>query len=135
MITSKVIYRGELQTEAEHVRSGSVIVTDAPVDNQGKGSTFSPTDLLATSLACCMLTVMGIKARDKGWDIEGTSTEVIKEMASDPRRVIAVRIRMTFPKGDYSPEQRKLLEQTAIHCPVAKSLHPDIDQDLSFIWP
>lgn len=135
MITSKVIYRGELQTEAEHIRSGSFISTDAPVDNQGKGSTFSPTDLLATALASCMLTVMGIKARDKGWDINGTTVEVIKEMASDPRRVSAVRLRMTFPEGNFAAEQKKLLEQTAIHCPVAKSLHPDIDQDITFVWP
>jgi len=135
MTTATVIYKGELRTAAEHMRSGTTIITDAPVDNQGKGSTFSPTDLLATSLASCMLTVMGIKARDKGWDIDGTTTEVIKEMASDPRRVTAVRIRMVFPQGTWTPEQRKLLEQTAIHCPVAKSLHPDIDQDLTFVWP
>lgn len=135
MITSTVLYRGELRTEAVHVRSGSAILTDAPLDNQGKGTTFSPTDLMATSLACCMLTVMGIKARDKGWDMDGTTTEVIKEMASDPRRVIAVRIRMVFPEREWTDEQRKLLEWTAITCPVAKSLHPDIHQDITFVWP
>lgn len=130
-----VKYLGALRCNNIHTRSGSEILTDAPVDNRGKGSTFSPTDLLATSLANCMLTVMGIKAMDKGWAIEGTYAEVIKEMASDPRRVAAIRIKMVFPEGDWSQDQRKLLEQTAIHCPVAKSLHPDIEQDVTFIWP
>lgn len=135
MNTSTVVYLGELRTEATHTRSGSSILTDAPPDNQGKGTTFSPTDLLATSLACCMITVMGIKARDKGWDMDGTKAEIIKEMASDPRRVQAVRVRLTFPKGDWTAEQKKILEHTAITCPVAKSLHSDLIQDIDFIWP
>lgn len=133
--TSTVIYLGELRTEATHTRSGSSILTDAPPDNQGKGTTFSPTDLLATSLACCMITVMGIKARDKGWNMDGTQAEIIKEMASDPRRVQAVRVRLTFPEGNWTDEQKKILEHTAITCPVAKSLHSDLLQDIDFIWP
>ena len=133
--TSTVRYLGELRTEATHSRSGSSILTDAPPDNQGKGTTFSPTDLLATSLACCMITVMGIKARDKGWNMDGTQAEIIKEMASDPRRVQAVRVRLTFPEGNWTDEQKKILEHTAITCPVAKSLHSDLLQDIDFIWP
>lgn len=133
--TSTVVYLGELRTEATHTRSGSSILTDAPPDNQGKGTTFSPTDLLATSLACCMITVMGIKARDKGWNMDGTQAEIIKEMASDPRRVQAARVRLTFPKGNWTDEQKKILEHTALTCPVAKSLHSDLLQDIDFIWP
>lgn len=134
-MTSKVVYTGELGCLATHIRSGSNINTDAPVDNQGKGQAFSPTDLMSTSLATCMLTVMGIKARDNGWNMNGASAELIKEMADDPRRVIALRLRIEFPAGDWSDKAKKLLEHTAIHCPVAKSIHPDIEQDISFIWP
>jgi putative redox protein len=134
-MTSKVVYTGELGCLATHTRSDSKINTDAPVDNQGKGQAFSPTDLMSTSLATCMLTVMGIKARDNGWNMDGASAELIKEMADDPRRVNAIRIRIEFPSGDWSDKAKKLLEHTAIHCPVAKSIHPDIEQDISFIWP
>ena len=135
MTTSKLTYLGSLRCNNQHIRSGSEILTDAPVDNRGKGSTFSPTDLLATSLANCMITVMGIKAMDKGWDLEGTYAEVEKIMASDPRRVATIRIQLHFPVGNWTDDQKKILEQTAIQCPVAKSLHPDIDQDVTFLWP
>lgn len=133
--TSNVVYVGSLNTRAVHTRSGVDIITDAPPDNQGLGASFSPTDLLATSLASCMLTVMGIKARDKAWDIDGTVAEVVKEMASGPRRVAAVRVRIVFKNAVLSDSERKLLEKTALTCPVAQSLHPDLEQDVSFVWP
>jgi len=132
MLTSKVNYIGNLRTEAVHVRSGNSIVTDAPVDNQGKGEYFSPTDLLSTSLASCMLTIMGIAANTHGFNIEGTSAEVTKVMASDPRRVGEIIIDLYFPKNDYSEKIRKIIELSANTCPVSKSLHPELKQTIRF---
>ena len=99
METASIIYNGELRTTATHVRSGTVINTDAPVDNNGKGERFSPTDLVATALGSCMLTIMGIKARDKGWNIDGTKVSVEKIMGTDPRRITGINIRFDFPAG------------------------------------
>lgn len=133
MNTAEVVYTGELRTEAKHLRSGSTIITDAPIDNNGKGQAFSPTDLLATSLGCCMLTVMGIVAKRHSIDMEGTRVEVLKVMAENPRRVSEVHIEMHFPKiKSYSDKEKQLLENTALTCPVAKSLHPDIKQKTRF---
>ena len=127
MTTSKVIYQGDLRTSAIHLQSNNEIITDAPTDNQGKGEAFSPTDLLATSLASCMLTIIGIKARDMDIDIAGTTAEVTKVMSADPRRVSEVHISITFNQK-LDDKMQKIFYNTALTCPVAKSIHPDIIQ-------
>lgn len=132
MKTSKITYQGNLRTEATHLRSGQVIITDAPPDNNGKGEAFSPTDLLATSLGNCMLTIMGIVAQRHELNIEGTTVEITKIMGSDPRRVIEIIVEFSMPAQNYSPQQRQLLENAARTCPVAKSLHPELKQTISF---
>jgi putative redox protein len=134
MATVKTIYLGDLRTENEHLQSGTKILTDAPTDNQGKGEAFSPTDLLATALGNCIMTIMGIKARDNGIDIKGTEIEVTKIMASDPRRVAEVVVEFTFPKKNYSDEEKKLIESVAGISPVPLSLHPDLKQTIKFNW-
>ncbi len=135
MITSSVEYTGGLRTEAIHIQSGTKIITDAPKDNHGKGEAFSPTDLVATSLASCMLSIMGILANREGMtSIEGTKAEVVKVMVSDPRRISEVHVRVTFPKNGFSGKEQKMYENAALTCPVAKSLHPDINQQIEFIW-
>jgi uncharacterized OsmC-like protein len=135
MNTSLVKYLGELRTESTHVASNSKIITDAPVDNHGKGEAFSPTDLMSTSLANCMLTVMGIKAQTEGMtSIDGTIAEVTKIMYAEPRRVGEIHIKLTFPNNNYSEKEKKIYENTAHTCPVAKSLHPDLKQVLIFNW-
>lgn len=134
MATIKTIYLGDLRTENEHLQSGNKIITDAPTDNQGKGEAFSPTDLLATALGNCIMTIMGIKARDNGIDIVGTEIEVTKIMASDPRRVDEVIVDFYFPKKNYSEEEKKLVESVAGTSPVPLSLHPDLKQTIKFNW-
>ena len=132
MNTSEVTYKGDLRTAAIHLKSGQQIITDAPTDNNGKGEAFSPTDLLATSLGCCMLTVMGIVAKRHNINIDNTKVEILKVMADNPRRVAEIHIDMHFPKNNYTDKERELLEHTALACPVAKSLHPDIKQKTRF---
>ena len=132
MQTSKIIYKGHLRTEATHLKSQQIIVTDAPVDNEGKGEAFSPTDLLATSLASCMITVMGIHARKSNFDLS-VSANMLKHMGSNPRRISAIDIELTFT-GLLDETQKKVLEQLALNCPVAKSLHPSIEQRIRFIY-
>ena len=134
MATVKTIYLGDLRTENEHLQSGTKILTDAPTDNQGKGEAFSPTDLLATALGNCIMTIMGIKARDNGIDIKGTEIEVTKIMASDPRRVAEVVVEFTFPKKNYTDEEKRLIESVAGISPVPLSLHPDLKQTIKFNW-
>lgn len=130
-----ILYNGELRTTATHLRSGSVIETDAPVDNNGKGERFSPTDLVASSLGSCMLTIMGIKARDKGWNIDGTKVSIEKIMGTEPRRITGVKVVFDIPaSAGLDDTARKILENAALTCPVAKSLHPDINQDVTFNW-
>jgi len=131
METAKTIYLGNLRTEATHVRSGQKIVTDAPVDNQGKGEFFSPTDLLATALASCMLTIMGIAARTHGFDIDGTEVKITKVMGVNPRRVVDVIVELNFPRN-YSVKEKRIIELSAKECPVANSLHPDLKQTVVF---
>lgn len=135
MITSKTIYPGNLRTEMEHIRSGNKVITDAPVDNQGKGEYFSPTDLMATSLSSCMLTIMGISANKFDFNIDGTYAEVTKMMASDPRRVSEIHINLFFPHNNYSKREKRHIEHAAYTCPVSKSLHPDLKQIISFNYP
>jgi uncharacterized OsmC-like protein len=134
MATIKTIYLGDLRTENEHLQSGNKIITDAPTDNQGKGEAFSPTDLLATALGNCIMTIMGIKARDNGIDIKGTEIEVTKIMASDPRRVAEVIVEFTFPKKNYTEKEKQLVESVAGKSPVPLSLHPDLKQTIKFNW-
>jgi uncharacterized OsmC-like protein len=134
MTTIKTIYLGELRTENEHLQSGNRIITDAPVDNQGKGEFFSPTDLLATALGSCIMTIMGIKARDNGIDLTGTFINVTKIMASDPRRVAEVIVDFDFPKKGYSTKEKELIESVAGISPVPLSLHPDLKQTIRFNW-
>ncbi len=132
MITAKSEYLGNLRSVALHVRSGNKITMDAPIDNQGKGEAFSPTDLVATALASCMITIVGIAANNHRFNIDGTKMEITKIMASDPRRISEVKIDFSFPPNNYSPKQKKIIENAALTCPVAKSLHPDLKQTINF---
>ncbi|NDF97885.1 MAG: OsmC family peroxiredoxin [Chitinophagia bacterium] len=127
-MTSRVVYEGALRTTCTHLQSGSAIETDAPVDNQGKGERFSPTDLLATSLATCMLTVMGIKARDMEIDLTALTLSVQKNMVADPRRVGSIELYAQIPASLHTIEEKakQVLKKTGETCPVIKSLHPDI---------
>lgn len=133
-MTSKVTYLGDLRTECIHLRTGQTIITDAPVDNNGKGEAFSPTDLTATSLGTCMVTVMGIAALSHDFNIDGTVLEITKIMAADPRRISGVEVRLIMPDKIYSLKEQKILETAARTCPVALSLHPDLRQELMFVW-
>jgi len=130
--TTQTIYLGELRTRAKHVRSGQEITTDAPPDNKGKGEAFSPTDLLATSLGSCMITIMGIAAREHGFDMDGTTARIWKIMESNPRRVGEVKIELTFPPKNYSEKEKKIIERSAFTCPVYLSLHPDLKKTITF---
>lgn len=132
-MTSKVTYLGNLRTECQHLQSGADFITDAPVDNQGKGEAFSPTDTVATALASCMFTIIGIKARDHGLDVDGAYAEVTKTMAANPRRISGIKVEIYFP-ASYEEKYRKILEAAAKTCPVFYSLHPDIELDVSFSY-
>ena len=131
---STVVYKGDLRTEATHLQSGNSIITDAPVDNGGKGEAFSPTDLVATALASCMITIMGIVARRDGIDIEGTTAEVVKVMSADPRRIGEIQIKIHFSKP-IDKKNKERLERAAHTCPVSKSLHDDLNELVEFIYP
>ena len=133
MPTSIVYYSGNLRTESTHIESGENYITDAPTDNQGKGKAFSPTDLIATSLANCMLTIMGIIAKRESLQIEGTRAEVTKIMDKNPRCISEIKIDFQFPR-DYGDEQKKLLEEGALNCPVAKSLSANLIQTINFYY-
>ena len=130
--TTRTTYIGELRTEATHVQSGNKLITDAPLDNKGKGEAFSPTDLLATSLGSCMLTIMGIAAREHGFNIDGTKVKIWKIMNSNPRRVGEIKIELTFPKNNYSEKEIKFIEKAAYTCPVNLSLHPELKKTILF---
>ena len=133
MDTAHVTQLDDLRTECLHVRSGERFPTDAPVDNQGKGAAFSPTDLLATSLAACMITTMDIVSRAKGFVLKGTEARVVKHMASDPRRVHRVEVHLTMDAA-LTADQRELMEATAHGCPVARSVSPDLIQEVTFTY-
>ena len=134
MVEISIRYLGGLRSEAMHGPSGSVLVTDAPVDNEGKGESFSPTDLAATSLGTCMLTIMGIAARRLGVDLGETTVKVVKEMTSQPpRRIARLTVVFTIPLAA-SHEKREMLENAARSCPVHLSLHPDMEQVMRFDW-
>ena len=131
---SRVVYNGGLRTTATHIRSSSSIETDAPVDNNGKGERFSPTDLLATSLATCMITVMGIKARSMGFDLDGVEIEVEKLMKAEPRRVGGINLIVHIPPAleGTDPKTMTILKQTGHACPVFHSLHPDLEVNINW---
>jgi uncharacterized OsmC-like protein len=133
MATSKVTYLGELRTSSIHLQSGSEIISDAPVDNNGKGEAFSPTDFVANALASCMFTVMGIKANTMDVDFSGSTAEVTKVMGIEPRRITEIHV--TFNMNLSVDEKTKtILEKTAMTCPVHFSLHPDIKKEIVFNW-
>jgi len=132
-MTSKVTYLGDLRTSSIHIASGSEIISDAPVDNNGKGEAFSPTDTVANALSSCMLTVMGIKARDMGVELKGSIAEVTKTMQSEPRKISGIKVVFTM-KSDADEKSRTILERIALTCPVHQSLHPDMVKDVTFNW-
>ena len=132
-MTSKVTYLGDLRTASIHLQSGSEIISDAPLDNNGKGEAFSPTDTVANALASCMMTVMGIKARDLEIDLQGSTAAVTKIMNIDPRRIGAIEITFNMC-GTTDLKNKTILERVAMTCPVFLSLHPEIEKRISFNW-
>ena len=133
MTKIKSKYLGSLRTEAVHLQSGDKIITDAPLDNHGKGEAFSPTDLLAAALGSCMLTIMGISAPAYGYELDGTTVDIEKIMGANPRRVAEIKITFNFPKGNnYTEQQKRVIEAAARTCPVANSLHPDLKKTIVF---
>ena len=133
MSKSNIIYKNNLRTEAEHIASGEKIITDAPIDNNGKGEAFSPTDLVAAALGSCMITIMAIAAEKHGIDVSKTNASVKKEMSSDPRRISEIIIDINMDKN-IEVKDRKRLEKAALACPVHKSLHPDIKKKIQFFY-
>ncbi len=132
-MTSKVTYTGDLRTKSVHLQSGNEIITDAPTDNNGKGEAFSPTDMVANSLATCMFTIMGIKANQMNISIEGSIASVTKIMQSEPRMISKIII--VFDMNISADEKTKtILERAALTCPVYLSLHPDIQKEVTFNW-
>ncbi|HWR94831.1 MAG TPA: OsmC family protein [Flavobacterium sp.] len=132
-MTSKITYLGDLRTSSIHLQSGTEIITDAPIDNHGKGEAFSPTDMVANSLGTCMMTVMGIKANDMNVDLSGTTIEITKIMQAEPRKIskIIVVLNMAIAADE---KTKTILERTGMNCPVLLSLHPDIEKDITFNW-
>ncbi|SFJ41642.1 OsmC family protein [Myroides guanonis] len=130
---SKVTYLGDLRTSSVHIQSGEVILTDAPIDNHGKGQAFSPTDMVTNSTASCMFTIMAIKANEMELNLEGSTAEVFKEMKSNPRMISKITIRFSM-SIIVDQKQQIILERVALTCPVYLSLHPDIVKDIDFQW-
>jgi uncharacterized OsmC-like protein len=133
MMTSKVIYQGDLRTVSTHIASNESIISDAPIDNNGKGAAFSPTDMVANALASCMFTVMAIKAESMNVNFVGSTAHVTKIMGIDPRRIIEVQI-LFFMKGMFDTKTKIILENTAMNCPVLHSLNPEIKKNIHFNW-
>jgi len=134
-MTAKVEYKENLRTECIHVKSNTQIETDAPTDNQGKGERFSPTDLVATALASCMMTLMGIAVQERNINIDGTISEVEKVMGTNPRRISQINIKMILPKDKtYTDKEKAILEKAALTCPVHFSLHPDVEKNVEFVY-
>ncbi|GAB3202740.1 putative OsmC-like protein [Pontibacter aydingkolensis] len=132
MTTIKSSYKGDLRTTATHVASTNTIITDAPVDNNGKGEAFSPTDLVCAALGSCMMTIMGITANRCSINIEGMEIDIVKVMAAEPRRIAEIILNFKMPSNSYTAKDKAILENAARTCPVALSLHPDIKQTISF---
>lgn len=133
MSTSKVVYKGDLRTESTHLLSGNVIITDAPLDNHGKGEAFSPTDMVANSLATCMFSIMGIKANAMNLNLEGSTANVTKIMQAEPRKISEIIVDLDM-KGVTDEKSKIILERAAMTCPVFLSLHPDIKKTIHFNW-
>ena len=134
-MTSTVTYSGDLRTLATHLQSGSSFETDAPTDNQGKGERFSPTDLIGTSLAACMLTTMAIRAKELEPKIRGTKMETLKIMTAAPRKIGTIQLKFYWPSNEqFTPEEKAKLEEIAWSCPVKESIHPDIKLEVDFNW-
>ena len=131
-ITIKTKYLGQLRTHSTHLKSGNVLITDAPLDNNGKGEAFSPTDLLAASLATCMFTIMGIAANKVGLNIDDAECSVTKITSAAPRKVAEIIIEFNFLKNNFSDQQKQMLKDAAFSCPVALSLHPDLKKNVVF---
>lgn len=127
-------YLGDLRVECRHEQSGAVIITDAPTDNSGKGEAFSPTDLVATALAACAATIMGIYAKTHDCDVTGTTVRIEKHMSKEPRRIGKIDVVFNMPDKEFTDKQKQALERAALTCPVHKSLHPDIEQNIVFNW-
>lgn len=134
MSTIQSSYPGSLRTEATHVRSGSTLFTDAPIDNNGKAESFSPTDLVAVALGSCMITIMGIAAKSHGFSIDGATWSTTKIMADNPRRIGEIVVEITFPHDAFTESQKRVIEHISKTCPVALSLHPDLKQTIRLIW-
>ncbi len=134
MVTIRSEYKGNLRVESTHLQSNTTIITDAPTDNGGQGRAFSPTDLAATSLGTCALTIMGLYAEGHNLDIKGTTMEIEKIMGSSPRRIAAINITFTLPANGFSDKDKKALENAAHTCPVHKSLGADVEQKFDFVW-
>lgn len=134
MPTSEVTYINPLGTQSKHLKSGKSFITDAPIDNNGKGDAFSPTDTMATSLATCMLTIMGIVAEKNNFEFTEAQAIVTKHMESNPRRVGKIEVEIKIKDKDLTDAQKKMLQTGAINCPVAKSLHPDLIQEVQFTY-
>jgi putative redox protein len=132
MITLKTSYSGNLRTTSVHIRSNQTIITDAPIDNNGRGEAFSPTDLVCASLASCMMTIMGIKANKEGLELKNLEAEVTKVMSLEPRKISKIVVSFTWKSIQGTPAQHQLLKQAALTCPVALSLDPAIQQEVSF---
>ena len=134
METAKTKYKGDLRTEIIHVRSGSVITTDAPVDNKGKGEYFSPTDMVASALGSCIFTIMGIAAREHGFTIDGSKCSITKVMTDSPRKIGEIKIEFDFTANNYTDKQKKILEYCVKTCPVALSLNESVFQNVTLLF-
>jgi uncharacterized OsmC-like protein len=132
-MTSKITYLGDLRTSSVHLQSGTEILSDAPVDNNGKGEAFSPTDLVANALGSCMMTIMAIKAKDLNVDLVGTTIEVTKIMQAEPRKISKIEVVLNLPEVS-DAKTKTILERAAMTCPVFLSLHPDIEKAVTFHW-
>lgn len=133
-MTATIVYEGFLRCGATHLQSGTAIETDAPTDNRGRGERFSPTDLVCTALGTCMITTMGIKAADMNIDLTGTRIQVTKHMKSDPRRIGKIEVSLKLPGAALSQKDKEILQRTGDHCPVIKSLHPDVEVAAEYVW-
>jgi putative redox protein len=134
METARTKYLGDLRTEILHVRSGSILTTDAPVDNKGKGENFSPTDLVASALGSCIYTIMGIAAREHDFLIEGSTCKITKIMTDNPRKIGEIRIEFDFTGNTYTDKQKKILDYCVKTCPVALSLSDSVKQNVTLLF-
>ena|SRR6218665_1792976 len=132
-MTTQIVYKGDLRCECTHLQSGTIIETDAPTDNRGKGERFSPTDTVCVALATCMITTMGIRASDMNIDLSGTTLDVTKHMQAEPRRIAKIEVVLHLPAG-IDEKTQQIFQKIGDNCPVAKSLHPDLEIAATYIW-